>query len=626
MAPKNIRNICIIAHVDHGKTTLVDFMLRQTGGVEKAMAEKERVMDSMDQEQERGITIAAKNASVQYQGTKINIIDTPGHADFGGEVERIISMADGAILLVDAVEGPLPQTRFVLEKALRQGLKIILLINKVDRPECADGQRIHEVINHTFDLFIDLGASEDQADFPLIYACAKDGWATLEFEEIFEILAQKKTGTLKNLFDLIVSEIPPPPVKEDERFQMLISNLGYSNYVGRLAIGRVLSGKIERNQKIIQCCLDAQGKAIKKEFSVSKIYTYSGLETREADSLEAGEIGSLAGSETIEIGDTLNGDEFQEALPRISVEQPNVAMIFSTNTSPFSGREGKAIQPRQLGERLLKESKTNVALRVEETEKTDQFRVFGRGELQFAILIEQLRRENLEFMVGTPLVLYKTSENGGRLEPMEKAVLDFPEEFSGEVTQLFNQRKGILSKYETHGHGERPRVRLEFEIPTRGLLGIRSRYLTVTRGEGLMSSEALPYGPYKGDLNKRNSGALIADREGKTTEYALMNLEDRGVFFVDPGVQVYEGMIVGQYNKETDLNVHVCRERKLTNVRAAHAEILVTLKGIRKMSLEECLEWLDEDEWIEVTPKNIRLRKKVLALNQRSTKRSQRVQ
>ena len=624
MTLKPIRNICIIAHVDHGKTTLVDFMLRQTGGVDKNQAQNERVMDSMDQEKERGITIAAKNASVGYQDTKINIIDTPGHADFGGEVERIIRMADGALLLVDAAEGPLPQTRFVLQKALKEGLKIVLVINKVDRPECADGSRVHEVVNQTFDLFIDLGASDEQAHFPILYACAKEGWCTPEFDEVPELIGKSKKGDLDPLFQLILKDIPSPLIKEDQDFQMLVSNLAYSNYVGRLAIGRVLSGRLLRNQRIFHHCLDERSNPIEHQFQVTKIYTYSGLKTEEAECLEAGDIGAISGSDQVKIGDTLNGHEDQTPLPRISVEEPNVAMIFSTNTSPFSGQEGKAIQPRPLRERLLNETQKNVALRLEETETPDQFRVYGRGELQFAILIEQMRRENLEFMVGTPQVLFKEDEKSQRLEPMELAVLDVPDQFTGEVTQLFSERKGILKKFEPLDQKGK-RIRLEFEIPTRGLLGIRSHFLTATRGDGILSSEALPYGPYKGDLPKRNSGALVSDRKGKTTEYALLNLEDRGVFFVGIGEKVYEGMIVGQYNKSNDLNINVCREKKLSNVRAASAEILVTLKGIQKMSLEKCLEWLDEDEWIEVTPKTIRLRKKVLPQNQRSVKREERI-
>ena len=619
---ENIRNICIIAHVDHGKTTLVDFLLRQAGTFKEHQSLSDRVMDSMDLERERGITILAKNTSVRVGDTKINIVDTPGHADFGGEVERIMGMVDGALLLVDAAEGPLPQTRFVLQKALKQGLKIILVINKVDRPDA----RVEEVVNQAFDLFVDLGASDKQAEFPIIYACARQGWCTTRFDQIPALLAGTEKTTLKPLFDEVLKDIPPPKISDNPDFQMMISNLSYSDYVGRLAIGRIVSGKVKKGQRIIRYGIDDTGKLKRESFNITQLYTYEGLKQAEVDQLEAGDIGVIAGNELAEIGDTLVSNEATQPMTRIYVEKPTLGMIFSVNTSPLSGKEGEAIQSRKLRDRLLREVRQNIALRMEDTPLNDQFRVLGRGELQFAILIEQMRREGFEFMIGKPTVLFKVSETGEKLEPMERAVLDLPEFAVGDVTGMFQTRKGILTKYEaSSGHGSK-RVRLEFDLPTRGLLGMRSRYLTATRGEGLFSTYLLEYGPYKGDIPHRMSGALISDRTGDTVEYGLLGLEERGVLFVGPGVPVYEGMIIGESSKENDLNVNPCRAKKLTNIRAAHAELLVTLSGIRDMSLEQCIDWIDEDEWIEVTPESIRIRKKSLALNSRSVKREDRMQ
>lgn len=618
----NLRNICIIAHVDHGKTTLVDHLLRQSGTFSEREQVDDRVMDSMDLERERGITIQAKNAAIKYKDVRINIVDTPGHADFGGEVERILGMVDGAVLLVDAAEGPLPQTRFVLQKALEKGQRVILCINKVDRPEVSDGVRTKEVVNHVFDLFIDLGATEEQADFPIVYACARDGWCTRDPEEIPALISGEKKGSLEPLFELIVDTIAPPEVDQDKPFQMIISNLGWSDFVGRLAIGRVLSGSVEVGQKLIRQGVNESGTPLNQNFSVNQLFHYEGLRQTEVRGLTAGDVAVVAGSEDFQIGDTITSDEALPALPRLEVSKPTLAMIFSVNTSPFSGRDGEAIQSRKLRERLLKEVRLNVAVRFEETEQPDQFRVLGRGELQFAILIEQMRREGLEFMVGRPIVLTK-EENGMKMEPLERATLDLPEEFSGDVTRMFQERKGLLVSYETSGtqsgpSGTQNRVRLEFDIPTRGLLGMRTKYLTATKGEGLFSSQMTGYVEWKGDLLHRLNGAMIADRAGKVTEYALLNLDDRGALFLQPGVEVYEGMIIGEFNKENDLNVNPCREKKLTNVRAAGSDHYEALKGIRQMSLEKCIEWLEEDEWIEVTPKSIRLRKKILAANQRS--------
>lgn len=618
----DLRNICIIAHVDHGKTTLVDHLLRQSGTFSERAQIEDRVMDSMDLERERGITIQAKNAAIQYKETRINIVDTPGHSDFGGEVERILGMVDGAILLVDAAEGPLPQTRFVLQKALEKGHRIILCVNKVDRPECKDGIRTAEVVNQAFDLFIDLGADEEQAEFPIVYACAREGWCTTKTEDVPKLISGEMKGSLEPLYELIVKHIQPPPVSDEKGFKMTIANIGWSDFVGRLAIGRVISGSVSQGQRLYRKGVTEKGEPKTEGFSVPKLFHYRGLQQAEVKSIEAGDVAVIAGSDDFEIGDTVVSDESIPALPRIEVNKPTLAMIFSVNTSPFSGRDGDAVQSRKLRERLLKEVRHNVALKFEETELPDQFRVLGRGELQLAILIEQMRREGLEFMVGRPEVLIKV-ENGVKQEPLERATLDLPEEFASDVTRMFQERKGILMSYEAIGRhsgptGTQNRIRLEFEVPTRGLLGMRTKYLTATKGEGLFASQLIGYTDWKGEMLHRSNGALIADRDGVAVEYALLGLNDRGVMFIPVGVDVYEGMVVGEFNKENDLNVNVCRERKLTNVRAAGSDHYEALKGIREMTLERCIEWIEQDEWIEVTPQNIRMRKKILKQNQRS--------
>jgi GTP-binding protein len=621
---EHLRNICIIAHVDHGKTTLVDHLLRQGGTFRDNQEVEERVMDSMDLERERGITIMAKNTAVKYGDKKINIVDTPGHADFGGEVERIMGMVNGAILLVDGAEGPLPQTRFVLQKALQQNLRIILVINKVDRPECEGGERIKEVLNQTFDLFVDLGASDEQADFPIIYACARQGWCTTEMDEIPALIKGEKKGSLKPMFDTILSTVQAPKVDLEAPFRMLVSNLSYNDFVGQLGIGRVFSGTIRKNQPTVRRGVNEADQPLDENFVATKIYTYDGLKQVEVDELQAGDIGLVAGCPNYQIGDTLTSTKEVPIIPRVAVEPPTLAMIFSINTSPLSGQEGDAIQSRKLRDRLVKETRMNVALKFEETDQPDQFRVLGRGELQFAVLIEQMRREGSEFMVARPAVLYKTDANGNRLEPIELAVLDLPETYASDVTRLFQERRGILQKYENQSiasTGGTSRVRLEIEVPTRGLLGMRSKYLTATRGEGLFSSQLLGYKEHRGDIIHRINGALISDRDGETVEYALFSIEERGTLFVGPGVKVYEGMLIGEHAKENDLNVNCCREKKLTNVRASGAEILVTLRTLRKMSLEQYIEWIEDDEWIEVTPQNIRIRKKILKQNMRSVKR-----
>lgn len=622
----DLRNICIIAHVDHGKTTLVDGLLRQSDTFGERDAFDDRVMDSMDLERERGITIAAKNAAVRKGDTKINIVDTPGHADFGGEVERILGMVDGAVLLVDGAEGPLPQTRFVLQKALEKGQKVILVVNKMDRPECRGTPRVQEIVDQTFDLFIDLGASDAQADFKILYGCARDGWVTENFDEVEDLIEERKKGSFAPLYNAILSEIEPAKVEEDKPLQMLVSNIGWNDFVGRLAIGRITAGKIKANDKIVRKGINEKGEPFNEAFKALKVFTYNGLKQVESDVMTAGDIVAVAGSDDFEIGDTIVQDESTPAFERIRITPPTLAMVFSVNTSPFSGRDGEAVQSRKLRERLLKEVRHNVALKLGETGVPDQFRVLGRGELQFAILIEQMRREGLEIMVGKPIVLTEAGEDGTKLEPLERLNLDLPEDYTGDVTSMFQERKGVLVSYENSGTyttstGTKNRVRLEFEIPTRGLLGMRSKYLTATRGEGIMSSRLTGMTPWKGEMLHRTNGAMIADRTGTVTEYALLGLEERGILFVKPGQEVYEGMIIGEFNKDNDLNVNAVREKKLTNVRASGAEILVSLKGVREMSLEKCLEWIDEDEWIEVTPKEIRLRKKTLAQNMRSIRR-----
>jgi GTP-binding protein len=620
----NIRNISIIAHVDHGKTTLVDFLLRQAGTFAQHQSVTDRVMDSGDLERERGITILAKNTAVQVGDTKINIVDTPGHADFGGEVERIMNMVDGALLLVDAAEGALPQTRFVLQKALAQDLKIIVVINKVDRPEVRGTGRMQEVINQVFDLFVELGANEDQADFPIVFACSREGWCTTNEEEVPLLLSKEMKGDLKPIFDLVLEKVPAPKVEDVGGFQMMVSNISYSDYLGSLAIGRIRSGSIKKGARLIRKSENENRQETSESFSADKIFTFQGLKQVEVDELVAGDIGIVSGTDGFKIGDTVVSDAVVPALPRIAVEKPTLAMIFSVNTSPFSGREGEAVQSRKLRDRLMREVRGNVALRFEDTEAPDQFRVLARGELQLAILIEQMRREGMEFMVAKPVVIQTKGPNGETLEPIETVVMDIPEEVMGDVSQLFQKRKGILTSYEPfpgQNEASRKRLRLEFDIPTRGLLGTRSKFMTVTKGEGIISSFLKGFEEVRGEFLHRINGSLISDRTGKMVEYAMLGLEDRGVFFFPPNTEVYEGMVVGEHTRDNDLNVNVCREKKLTNIRAASADTFVVLAGLRKMTLETCIEWIDEDEWIEITPQNVRVRKKVLASNMRSTVR-----
>lgn len=616
----NLRNICIIAHVDHGKTTLVDFLLKQAGTFQAHEITAERMMDSDSQERERGITISAKNASFRLGDVKVNVVDTPGHADFGGEVERIMDMVDGAILLVDAVEGPLPQTRFVLQKAIAKNLKIILCINKVDRPEAIGTSMITECVDKAFDLFVELGASNEQCDFPIIYACARQGWCTHDVDAIPTFLEGGGERSLRPLFDEIL-HIAPPETNTDAEFQMLVSNIAYSDYLGNLALGRIFSGKARKGTELVRHGVNASGTPLVQKFQVSRLLSYEGMKQVEVDELSAGDIGLIAGSEFLEIGDTLSSPA-GKALKRIAVEEPTMRMIFSINTTPNSGREGKAIQSRELRQRLLNETRNNVALRLEDTDVPDQFYLLGRGELQFGILIEKMRREGYEFMVGRPNVLMK-EEGGTKLEPFERMTLDLPESASGEVTKMYQQRKGVLVSYEAAATigSEEPRVRLVFEIPTRGMLGTNSMYKTATRGSGLISSESIGYKQHVGTIFHRQTGSLIADRSGKTTEYALASVQERGVLFIGEGVDVYEGMIIGECAKDNDLNVNPVKPKKLTNIRTTASDGLTNLYGIKKMSLEKCIEWIDDDEWIEVTPKSVRLRKKILPANMRSVRR-----
>ena len=610
-----LRNVCIIAHVDHGKTTLVDGLLQQSGLFQKHEKTTERVMDSNELEIERGITILSKNTSIRYDNHKLNIVDTPGHADFGGEVERILGTVDGAILLVDAVEGPLPQTRFVLEKAFEKDLKVVLCINKVDRNEVRDDlSRIEKVVDEVFELFLELGASDEQLDFPIIYASARSGWCTKEFSEISDLVSGEKKGNLKPLFDLFLNFIPSPRIEEGDEFKMQLSSLSWSDYLGQLAIGRVVSGSVKKLDTVFRIRPGGGEKAISR-FTVAKILTYEGLQQKEVECLNAGEIGILSGCKDIMIGDTIAGNEEATPFTAIAIDPPTLRMIFTVNTSPFSGKDGLAIQSRNLRERLMRECRSNIAFQLEDGESSEQFYLLGRGELQFSILIETMRREGLEFMVGRPTVMTKIDEDGKKLEPIESAVFNFPEEHSGDVTSLFQERKGVLEAYDKNDQNW---VQLTFAIPTRGLIGTRSTFLTLTRGYGLSSSRLKCYEPYKGDLLVRKNGTLISDRSGKTTDYALASIEERGILFVKTATEVYEGMIIGENNRQNDMNVNAIRPKKLTNVRSTSSDGIVMLSGTRDMSLEQCIEWIDEDEWIECTPKHIRLRKKELQSNKRS--------
>jgi GTP-binding protein len=592
-----LRNIAIIAHVDHGKTTLVDAMFRQSGLFRADQQVDERLMDTMDLERERGITIAAKNCSVTWKGVRINIIDTPGHADFGGEVERALSMADGAILLVDASEGPLPQTRFVLNKALEAGLKIIVVINKIDRQDA----RPDAVLDEIYDLLIDLDASEAQLEFPLLYAIGRQGIAIKKPED---------TGdNLHLLFDAILENIPGPRHDPRAPFQMRVSDLGYSDYLGRLAVGKVFNGTARSKERLVRIGRDGASVPLK----VTKLQIYEGMQLQEIEEVQPGDIVVLAGMEEVEIGDTVCPHADPRPLPRISVDAPTVAMKFSINNSPFSGQEGKYVQSSRLRERLLKETLLNVAIQVEETDDRDSLLVKGRGEFQLAILIETMRREGFEFCISRPEVIYR-HENGQKMEPIEKLLVDCEEQFLGVVTEKLSLRKGKMTNLVNNGKG---RARIEFSVPSRALIGYRDEFLTDTRGTGIMNSIFDGYGPYRGDCPSRFTGSIVSDRMGKAVPYALFNLEPRGRLFVLPGAPVYEGMVIGEHNRAQDIDVNPCKEKKLTNMRAAGKDDNVLLSPVKPMTLEQAISFISDDELVEITPKSVRLRKAVLSAQRR---------
>jgi GTP-binding protein len=598
----DVRNIAIIAHVDHGKTTLVDALLHQSGIFRANEQVAERVMDSLDLERERGITILAKNTTIRYHNVKINIVDTPGHADFGGEVERTLAMVDGVMLLVDASEGPLPQTRFVLKKALDAKLPPIVCINKIDRPDA----RVAEVLDEIYDLFIDLEATEAQLDFPVVYTNARAGTATRELQQSAE--------NLQALFDLIVEALPGPLVEPGATTQFQANNLDYNDYVGRLAIGRVKNGTLAVGNYTL-CRVDGTQQPVK----VTQVYGWQGLKRVELSAAQAGDIVAIAGIEDIGIGDTIADRERPQPLPPLRIDEPTIAMIFSANNSPWSGREGEFVTSRKLRERLFFEQRKNVSLRVEETEQPDAFQVTGRGEFALAIVIETMRREGYELQVSKPTVITREIDSTIN-EPMELLLIDVPEDFIGVVSQLLAMRKGKMTKMT---HAGSSRVRLEFSVPSRGLIGFRSRFLTDTRGTGIMNALFNGWAPWHGTIQARTNGAMVADREGQTTPYAVFHLQERGVLFIAPGTRVYEGMVVGEYSRDNDLNVNICREKKLTNMRAAGKDENIIISPHREMGLEEGIEWIADDELVEVTPESIRLRKKILKQSDRPRRRQE---
>lgn len=592
---KEIRNIAIIAHVDHGKTTLVDQILKQCAVFRKNQVVRERFLDSNDLERERGITILAKNISIPYKDFKINLIDTPGHADFGGEVERVLKMADGVLLLVDSFEGPMPQTRFVLEKALNLHLKPIVVINKIDRPD----NRPTEVLNEIYDLFIDLDADEDQLEFPVVYASGRDGWAIREINDPKE--------NLNPLLDSIIEDIPAPPVQEGTT-QIQVTTLDYSEYVGRIGIGRVFRGVLKKSEKL---------SIIKRDGSIREVvpkqlFVFEGLNRVEVDDVNCGDICAIVGIEDIDIGDTISDAENPEPLPLISIDEPTISMTFTVNNSPFYGKEGKYVTSRQLRDRLYKELEHNVALRVNDTNSPDSYKVSGRGILHLSILIENMRREGYELQIREPKVIYKEID-GKKAEPIEIMVVDVPQESAGKVIELVGQRRGELVKMENKGSMQK----LEFHIPSRGIMGLRTRILTATSGEGIMHHRFYQYEYFKGSIGKNKNGVLISMGEGQSTAYAIDSLQDRGKFFIEPGEIVYKGQIVGEYNKETDIEVNVQRGKKLTNMRASGSDKAIKITPAIKFTLEEALEYIQDDEMVEVTPKSIRLRKLYLDTNER---------
>src|SRR5688500_3236422 len=598
---KDIRNVAIIAHVDHGKTTLVDAMLRQSGTFRDNEQVIDRIMDSMDLERERGITIMAKNTSVRFGDVKINIVDTPGRADFGGEVERVLKMVDGVMLLVDAAEGCLPQTRFVLRKALEARLPAIAVVNKIDRSDA----RPAEVVDEIYELFLDLDATDEQIEFPLLYAVSREGTAKRKLED--------ESKDLQPLFEQIVESIPPSKELRSDSLQLLVANLDYNDYVGRLAIGRIFSGEIKIGDQIAVVKPDRSVQKTK----VTQLYVFEGLKREPVEKAGFGEIVALAGIEYINIGDTITSPDNPQPLPAIAVDEPTIAMIFGVNNSPFAGREGRYVTSRQLKERLDKEILGNVAIRVEDTESPDQFKVSGRGELQLAILIEMMRREGYELQVSKPEAITRKVDTK-LLEPIEAVVVDCPDEFIGVITEALGQRKGQMTKMVNHGTG---RVRLEFETPSRGLIGFRNEFLTETKGTGLLNTMFLRWGDWQGAMRGRSTGSLVADRMGETTTYALYNLQERGTLFARPGTRVYEGMIIGENARPVDLDVNAIKEKKLTNMRASTADEALRLVPPKELSLEQALEFIADDELVEVTPETIRLRKRILPANQRPKKK-----
>ncbi len=590
MIRSDIRNVAIIAHVDHGKTTLVDAMLRQSDVFRSNEKVRERVMDSGDLERERGITILSKNTAVEYRGVKINIVDTPGHADFGGEVERILNMVDGVLLLVDAFEGPMPQTKYVLRKALEQNLKPIVVINKIDRPD----QRVTEVEGEILDLFIELDANEEQLDFPVVYASARAGVARLSMDD--------DSTTLDPLMNLLVEAIPAPEGDMEAPLQILVTTLDYDDYVGKIAIGRIVRGFVRSGQQVA-----IMNGAMLRQDKIGKLYVYDGLRRRDTNDAHMGDIVAITGFKEINIGETITDPEHPEALPSLNIDEPTLSMVFSVNNSPFAGRDGEYVTSRHLRARLFKEVETNVAMRVEETDSPDSFKVSGRGELHLSILIETMRREGFEMQVGKPTVIYKMI-NGEKCEPLERLNIDVPQEYMGTVMESLGTRRAeLVSMAELAGY-----LRMEFIIPARGLIGFRNELLTSTKGNGVMYHVFQGYAPYKGDIPMRTRGALVAFEAGETTAYGLHNVEERGTLFLHPNEQVYEGMIVGENARENDMDVNPCKKKHVTNMRASGSDEAIRLTPPRQFTLEEALEWINEDETVEVTPQHIRLRKRIL--------------
>ncbi|CDA88787.1 gTP-binding protein TypA [Ruminococcus sp. CAG:563] len=594
---ENLRNVAIIAHVDHGKTTLVDELLKQSGTFRENEQVQERVMDSNDLERERGITILSKNTAVHYKNTKINIVDTPGHADFGGEVERILTMVDGVLLLVDAFEGCMPQTRFVLKKALNLKKKVLVVVNKIDRP----GARPSEVIDEVLDLFIELGADENQIEFPVVYASAKDGYSSLD--------PNVREGDMRPLLDAILEHISAPEGDIDGPLQILFSSLDYDDYIGRIGVGRVERGKILRGENVVLCKQDGKQENVK----ISRLYQFEGLKRVEVDSAMMGDIVCVSGIADLNIGETACDPECIEPLPFVKIDEPTISMNFIVNDSPFAGREGKFVTSRNLRDRLFKEVETNVSMRVEETDSTDTFKVSGRGELHLSILIETMRRQGYEFQVSRPEVIYKTI-NGQLCEPMELLIIEVPEQYVGSVIEKLGSRKGELENMGSRNGGA---THLEFKIPARGLIGYRSEFMTDTNGNGIMNQLFAGYEPYKGDIQTRERGSIVVHETGTSTGYGLFNTQDRGRLFIGPGVEVYEGMIVGECSRNEDIVCNVCKKKQMTNTRAAGSDDALRLVPHSTLSLEQSMEFIKDDELLEVTPESLRLRKRVLSKEQR---------